>query len=182
MSFISLRSVKNSRQWCLIISGAAALALSGCSFQPVHGESSAASGKALANFEIAVVADRTGQIMRNELLRQMQSRDNVRTPRFKLNIYLTESRSNLAIRKDEVATRANLTLDALYTVKSRLDDRQLLRGQTKSVNSYNILTSDFATLSARADARKRAVRQLARNIKERLAVWLIQTGGRRVKR
>ena len=55
-------------------------------------------------------------------------------------------------------------------------------GQVRSVNSYNILTSDFATLSAREDARKRAVRVLALDIKERLSVWLVQTGGRSVRR
>ena len=53
------------------------------------------------------------------------------------------------------------------------------RVRPESVNSYNILTSDFATLSARANARSRAVRQLALDIKERLAVWLVQTGGAR---
>ena len=32
-------------------------------------------------------------------------------------------------------------------------------------------------MSARADARSRAVCQLALDIKERLAIWLVQTGG-----
>ncbi|PPR11051.1 MAG: hypothetical protein CFH41_01151 [Alphaproteobacteria bacterium MarineAlpha11_Bin1] len=177
MLFTSDHGAWNRRRLGLAIYGAATLLLSGCSFQPIHGDRSAASGRALANFEIAKIADRTGQMMRNELLQQLQPRGRARTPRFKLSVYLTESRSNLAIRKDDVATRANLTLAASYAVANRSDGTQLLSGQTRSVNSYNILTSDFATLSAQADARNRAIRQLARNIKERLAVWLVQTGG-----
>ena len=49
-------------------------------------------------------------------------------------------------------------------------------GSARSVNSYNILTSDFATLSAREDARRRGVNQLALEIRERTSVWLIRIG------
>ncbi len=182
MSFIRTSAARGLQRWGLAISGAAALALTGCGFQPIHGERSAASSGGLANFDIAIIKDRTGQMMRNEMLRQMQPRGAVRAPRFKLSVSLTESRSNLAIKKNAVATRGNLILGARYVVVDRMDGTQLLSAQAQSVNSYNILTSDFATLSAREDARKRAVLQLARNIKERLAVWLIQTEGRPVVR
>ncbi len=182
MSFIRTRAARSLQRWGLAISGAAALALAGCGFQPVHGEGSAASNVGLANFDIAIIKDRTGQMMRNEMLRQMQPRGAVRSPRFKLSVSLTEARTSLAIKKNAVATRANLILDARYVVVDKADGAQLLSAQAQSVNSYNILTSDFATLSAREDARKRAVLQLARNIKERLAVWLIQTEGRPVVR
>ena len=120
--------------------------------------------------------------MRNELLQQMQPRGAVASPRFNLDVKLTELLTDLAIRKDNVATRANLALIAQFSVVSRSDGSLLFSGQARSVNSYNLLTSDFATLSARADARSRAVRQLALDIKERLAVWLVQTGGRAVTR
>ena len=158
------------------------LLATGCGFQPIHGDNSAASGSGLANFDIGLIADRTGQMLRNELLQQMQPRRAVRAPAYGLGIALTESLADLAIRKDEVATRANLTLVARFTVTDRSSGEQVFSGQARSVNSYNILTSDFATLSARADARRRGVRQLALDIKERLSVWLIQTGGRPVRR
>ena len=71
-------------------------------------------------------------------------------PRFSLDVKLTESLTDLAIRKDNVATRANLTLIAQFSVVSRSGGSLLFSGQAQSVNSYNILTSDFATLGARA--------------------------------
>jgi LPS-assembly lipoprotein len=180
MSSISARIAGILRCRGIAAAAAAMLTIAGCGFQPIHGNQSAASGEGLANFDIGLIADRTGQMMRNELLQQMQPRGAVPAPRFGLNVALTETLTDLAIRKDEVATRANLTLTAVFTVVSRADGSPLLTGRARSVNSYNILTSDFATLSARADARKRAVRQLARYIRERLAVWLVQTGGRPV--
>ena len=171
-----------TRRIHLLCLGAALLAGAGCGFQPIHGQKSAASSAALENFDIALIADRTGQMMRNELLQQMQPRGAVASPRYGLGVALTESLADLAIRKDDVATRANLMLTARFSVMSRVDGSVLFSGQVRSVNSYNILTSDFATLSAREDARKRAVRVLALDIKERLSVWLVQTGGRPVRR
>ena len=182
MLFINRCAVRASRGYAFAVAGAALMVVAGCGFQPIHGERSAASSAGLANFDIALIADRTGQMMRNELLQQMQPRGAAASPRFVLGVKLTESLTDLAIRKDNVATRANLTLIAQFSVVSRSGGRLLFSGQAQSVNSYNILTSDFATLSARADARSRAVRQLALDIKERLAVWLVQTGGRAVKR
>ena len=182
MSFISRHAAKASRRCVFAVAGAALVAVAGCDFQPIHGESSAASTSGLANLDIALIADRTGQMMRNELLQQMQPRGAHPSPRFGLDVKLTETLTDLAIRKDNFATRANLTLIAQFSVISRADGSLLFSSQARSVNSYNILTSDFATLSARADARRRAVRQLALDIKERLAVWLVQTGGRAVTR
>ena len=182
MSFISRCAAKASRRCAFAVAGAALMVVAGCGFQPIHGERSAASSAGLANFDIALIADRTGQMMRNELLQQMQPLGAVPSPRFGLGVNLTESLTNLAIRKDNFATRANLTLVAQFSVVSRTDGSLLFSGQARSVNSYDILTSDFATLSAHTDAQRRAVRQLALDIKERLAVWLVQTGGRAVTR
>jgi len=155
----------------------AALTVAGCGFQPIHGERSAASSDALATIDIGLIADRTGQMLRNELLQQMQPRGGRTPSRYDLAVTMGESLQNLAIRKDETATRANLILIARFSVTSRRDGKKVFAGRARSVNSYNILTSDFATLSAREDARRRGVQQLASGIKERLSVWLVQTGG-----
>ena len=67
--------------------------------------------------------------MRNELLQQMQPRGAVASPRFVLGVKLTESLTDLAIRKDNVATRANLTLIARKPVVSRSGGSLLFSGQ-----------------------------------------------------
>ena len=175
------------RHGAIAASLAAALAaglvlLGGCGFEPVYGERSQASGDALARFEIALIADRTGQMLRNELLARMQPYGEGRTATgFVLKIEVTEARQDLAIRKDDSATRANLSLNAVFHVLQPGGKEPLFNGAATAVVSHNILTSDFATISAREDARRRGVRQLADRIKERLSVWLIQTGGRRVE-
>lgn len=154
-----------------------ALILAGCGFQPIHGERSAASSPALAAIDIGLIPDRSGQMLRNELLQKMHPRGGISPAQFSLSVTLSESLQDLAIRKDEVATRANLIMIATFAVTARGDGKPAFTGSARSVNSYNILTSDFATLSAREDARRRAVGQLASSITQRLSVWLVQAGG-----
>ena len=104
----------------------------------------------------------------------MQPRGPARA-RYSLAVTLTESLTNLGIRKDEVATRTNLALSASFTITELGGAKRIFSGSARSVNSYNILTSDFATLSARDDARRRGVNQLAQEIRKRVSVWLIRT-------
>ncbi len=153
------------------------VAATGCGFQPIHAQRSAANSDALAAVDIRLISDRPGQMLRNELLQQMQPRG-PRTPaQYSLAVGLREAIQNLGIRKDETATRANLTMTAKFTIIQLSGRKMVHTGETKSVNSYNSLTSDFATLSAREDARRRAIRQLAIDIKERVSVWLVRSGG-----
>ena len=163
----------------MLVAAVTLASVSGCGFEPIHGQRSLAAPAALSQVEIELIDNRIGQMLRNELLDRFHPRGGGGT-RFSLTISLVETLQNLGIRKDSVATRANLALNARYSVTPLGGGPALTTGALQSVNSYNILTSDFATLSAQADARRRAVRQLADRIQERISVWLVQTGGRAV--
>jgi LPS-assembly lipoprotein len=155
------------------------LLLGGCGFEPVYGERSLPGGQPLAYFDIDLIGDRTGQMLRNELLERMHPRgENRAATGFVLRIRLQESRQGLAVRKDDTATRANLNLVAQFAVYRPGDSQPIFNGTATSVVSHNILAADYANIAARDDARRRGVNQLADLIKERLSVWLLQTGGR----
>ena len=151
------------------------LAISSCDFEPIHGQRSGASSVALAAIDIQPIADRSGQMLHNELLQQMQPRGPAEA-RYSLSVTMAEGLANLGIRKDTVATRANLTLSANFTIAELGDAKRQLSGLAQSVNSYNILTSDFANLSAREDARRRGINQLALELRKRISVWLTRGG------
>lgn len=158
----------------------ALLALAGCGFQPIHAQRSQASPEALAQIEIELIENRIGQILRNELLQRFHPRGTSKDARFSLRTTLTESLQDLGIRKNTVATRGNLTLTATFSISPRAGGDALFNGTATSIISYNILTSDFATLSARADARRRGAREIADQITQWASVWLVQTGGQAV--
>lgn len=145
-----------------------------CGFQPLYGGigSGRDTATVLSEVEVGVIADRTGQQLRNELLDRINPRGRTGSPKYRLSIKLDESATRLAIRRDNTATLANLTLVASYDLISIADSRSVLSGSVRSVNSYDISQEEFATVSAERDARRRAATDLADGITSRVAVFL----------
>ena len=150
--------------------GIMALILASCGFRPLYQSGGGSDGAALATVEVARIKDRSGQRLRNLLTEGLSPQGrSVRTD-YRLTVSLTESRVSLAIRKDAMATRANLTIKAVFKLAA-LHNRNLgtFEGSALSTSSYNILTSAFATLSAERDARNRSLRAIAEEIRLRVA-------------
>jgi LPS-assembly lipoprotein len=157
---------------CLLLG--VALALSACGFQPLYGRPGAQARSSvdhMAAIRISPLADRVGQQMHNLLRDRLNPRGRPRDPAYRLDVEIREVRRELGIRKDETATRANLILSADFTLRELGSDLVLLKGRTSSVNSFNILTNQFATTFAESDARERALRELSDNIRVRLGIY-----------
>lgn len=158
------------------LTAVAAIVLAGCGFKPLYAERQGASvTDELALVRIDLIPDRTGQLLHNELLDRVNARGRPTEPRFRLVVSLSEATENLAIRKDDTATRANLILSADFFLADFESSETLLAGTLRSVNSYDISSFEFATVSAEADARRRGARDLAEEITARLALFLSDT-------
>ena len=149
----------------------ALLGAAGCGFKPLHATDGGARGE-LARVQIEQIADRTGQQLRNALLLSFPPGDPNAPAAWRLKVTVAESTRRLGVVKQDVATRANLTLTARYVLEDAAEGRTATAGELRSVNSYNILQSPYATLAAERDARARGVRQLADGLTTRLAAWL----------
>jgi len=116
--------------------------------------------------------DRVGQQLHNELERLLHPGG--AAPRYtsRLQAELKESTSSLAVKKSAFATRGNLTVTANYILRETSTGQTLLSASNAITVSYNIFSSEFETLMAEKDARKRAVRELAQEIRIRLGVYL----------
>lgn len=152
----------------------AAAALSACGLQPLYGRQGPSGGSTVGELQtvrIVPIADRPGQELHNALRNELNPRGQPGDPRYSLKVVLTVSKDEIGVQKDDTATRANLILSADYTLV-RIADRVLMtRGVAKSIVSYNIVTSEFGTHAAEEDARKRGVRQLAQQMRLRLATY-----------
>ena len=149
-----------------------ALWLAGCGFQSLYGQSGARSVDVdLAAIKIDLISDWVGQQLYNELRDGLNPTGQPTKPLYVLHVKLIESIEELAIRKDETATRANLNLQAKFKLLGARDGAVLVFGHSRSTTSYNILSSEFATLSALADAQRRGVRVLGTDIKTRLGLY-----------
>lgn len=158
---------------------AGALLLAGCGFRPLYGDraTTPAVGDKLADVGIDIIPDRSGQILRNELLDRMTPRGSAGAPAYYLGVALTESRQEFAVRQDETATRSNVIFSARYALRRASDNQVVHGGIAITRNSYDLLQNKFATLSAEDDARTRALRQLAEEIRTRLAIYFERTSG-----
>ncbi|HEY5597287.1 MAG TPA: LPS assembly lipoprotein LptE [Kiloniellales bacterium] len=153
---------------------ALALQLSGCGFHPLYGQPEGAAlspAEQMAAVRIAPLPDRVGQQLHNMLRDRLNPRGQPGTPTYELRLSLTESRQELSIRKDETATRANLIIAAQFVLQEIATNQVVLRGQARSTNSYNILTSQFATTNAELNARKRGLREVSEDIRTRLGIY-----------
>jgi LPS-assembly lipoprotein len=151
----------------------AAAALGACGFQPLYGDNGARSAAGeLAAVHINTIPDRNGQMLHNFLLDRINAQGRPGDPRYVLDIRLTESKSSLGIIKDSSSTLAQIASVANYTLRDLKANKTLQSGRSRSVTSYNIVQSDFATLAAEKDARERTLREISEDITTKVAVFL----------
>lgn len=151
--------------------------LGACGFQPLYGKQQAgtAADARLASIEIAQIKDRIGQMLRNHLLVRLSPLGEPADPLYRLTVTLNESTSNLGVRKSAVVTRGNLKISASYTLFGEQGDGEgdgsLASGTLQAISSYDISQEQYAVQAALKDARARAVRQIADELKTHLAVY-----------
>jgi LPS-assembly lipoprotein len=150
----------------------------GCGFEPLYGSAEGIAPAELAAIRVAPIADRTGQILHNDLLDRLTPRGAPARPRYVLEVFLAESKRELAIRPDETATRAELVYNAHYTLYTADRSAVIATGNAGTRVSYDILRQEFATLSAEMGGRRQAMRDLSERIRTRLAAALSQTAVR----
>lgn len=163
------------------------LALTACGFQPLYKKDAFDQGVTRDLTEIKVLSvgsdnsrgkqqeqrkyDRLRQ-QYNSLLRRRLNPDGVdRTVRYTLENTLFVSLARTGIQITEEATRARLTVQVSFRLYEAGTKRLLYSGTEQSINSYNVVDSQYATLSAEKDAARRAVREISDSVRLRLAIY-----------
>ncbi len=146
--------------------------LSGCGFQPLYGtrDDGTRVSDELAAVRVALIADRSGQILRNYLLDGLTPQGQSTAPRYLLSIQLEEPSRELTLRRDDTPTRIGYAIVARYQLHDGAG-RLLLNSATVFDSDYEITNSEFATLSSRLDARDRLLQQMSEEIRLHLAAY-----------
>jgi LPS-assembly lipoprotein len=165
----------NRRLGFVLLTATLAASVGGCGFRPLYGNH--ATGSSREDFlliEIATIDDREGQLLRNELIRRLHAGGDRRVPVYRLETQLSESKTGLAVQKNAFATRSNLVIAASFALRDVQTGRTVFSSSSKVTVSYNILDSEFASLLAEKNARKRGVRELSEDMRVRLGVFFDQ--------
>jgi LPS-assembly lipoprotein len=152
------------------------LVLAACGFEPLYGanKNTPATNERLELVDVLPIKNRVGQLLRTELTNRLSPTSLRPKPLYTLVVELNENKVSLAVQKESGATRANLIISGAFNLRQEGSKESLFTGNVRSVNSYDILLSDFATLAAESDARKRGAKDLANRIVDRLAIFLMR--------
>ena len=164
-----------SRALCVV---AVALSLGACGFRPLYGTSSGAEESAvlqrLAAVDVAIIPDRSGQLLRNEL-HDLLNPGHLKVPEtYRLEALVDEDEQDVALESSGFATRTAVRLTARFQLIDSTSGAQLLSSKTRVVSTFNIISNKYSTVVAGESARERGIRQIAQEIRQRLAVYFAQ--------
>lgn len=158
----------------------AVLLLTSCGFTPLYGSSAAAARHDVQDRLKAVainnIPNRDGQYLRNQLIDRFYGSGAAQNATYDLVVSgLREHKLNLDTTKNANATRAEMTIEAHFTLSDRTSGAVLIAGDLKAITSYNILTSQFTTRVTEDNARLNALKDLARQIELQIALYFDRT-------
>jgi len=148
-----------------------ALLISACGFQPMY--AAPGGGNAIGPVQIGEIEGRAGHVLRTELSRILAA-ENDGSPPMTLEITLSEQVTQLGIRRDESATRAELRLIANYVLTPPPNHGRVMRGSVLTTVNYDIPTAAFGEIAAQDDARERAAETMAQRFRAELALRVAQ--------
>lgn len=151
----------------VLIASLSLVLLAACGFQPMYAP--AGGGGAIGPVSIGEIEGKSGHVLRTELTR-MLAVENDGTAPSRLEITLRESVTQLGIRLDESATRAEMRLTANYVLTPPPGEGQAVRGSLVTIVNYEIPTAAFGEITAQDDARERAAETMAQRFRAELAL------------
>lgn len=154
---------------------ASILLLAACGFHPVYGVNKYTDvgvEEHLAQVSISNIANREGQYLRNALIDRFYRNGRPATTKYVLNVEdVRESLINLDITKDSNTTRGQLRLDSNFNLVSKETGQVLMTRRLRSIASYNILGSEFATRVSEDNTRLNALEDMAAQIEQQLSLY-----------
>lgn len=162
------------------------LALGACGFRPLYGPNGeggvgAAVGanepslaEALASVRVGLMPERSGQLMRRALQRQLEgARPGVQS-RYDLEVSLSYATEVLGYQTDGLATRVRVVATANWVLATQSVPREVVdRGSARTVDAYNLPNLQFfASDASRDDMERRIVAELSQRVTVGVAVAL----------
>jgi LPS-assembly lipoprotein len=149
------------------------LPLAACGFHPLYSEQALETDEpALAAIKVGTIPDRIGQQLALSLREALNPSGLSVEPRYTLGVSLQVIRVDLGIQRDASSTRGRVDTYATLRLLEVATGKQVYTSRAQSTAAFNILTDAYAAEVAEEDARTRCVRDLAIEIRTRLALFM----------
>lgn len=149
-----------------------AFALAGCGLQPMYaGGSSGQVARGLAEVEVPAIEGRAGWLVRNALNDRLGAAGEG-SARYRLDVRLDDSLEGFGLINDIEIARERRTLRARYQLVDTTTDEILLDATSRSDAGIDVVSSEYATISAEQAALENLSRDIADRIVQRLSLTL----------
>jgi LPS-assembly lipoprotein len=161
--------IRVGQRWIALLALAASVAA--CGFEPLYARRDNASVvDDLAAVRVNLIPDRSGQILRNYLLDGLNPRGQPAQAAYVLSIRINEPRREIGLQRDDTVTRYAYGVSAEFWL-SDVRGAPVFSGSSTSGTTFEISSSEFATVANQASARDRLMQQISNDIREQLAVY-----------
>jgi LPS-assembly lipoprotein len=153
--------------------------LGGCGFEPLYaeGEGGASVQARLAEIEVALIPERSGQLLRQALQSRLERRNAGAARRYGLAVQLALAFEPIAIQPDNSSSRVRMVGSANWVLTAQDPQRRTVAsGAARETDGYNIINQQFfAAELTNTVAQKRLLERLADQITTQLALHFRQS-------
>ena len=162
------------KSWRILVVLPLLLLTAACGFHPLYAGGDATSpgvAQDLASVAISEPTSRLTQVIRNELLSNMRPAGTAEPNRYRLDIDAdaVEDKSIVDNNNSRQSHRSTVRVMASFALKDMSGGKTVYQGRTFSNVSYDDVSQSFADMQARTTAMERGAREIALDIRTRLA-------------
>jgi LPS-assembly lipoprotein len=141
------------------------LLLGGCGLQPMYaGGSKGAVARGLASVSVAPIEGRAGWLVRHALMDRLAAGNSNEAPRYRLDVRLDDRLEGFALLSDDTIGRERRTLRARYQLVDLATSKIVLDDSAASDAGIDVVSSDYATISAERSALENLATDVANRI------------------
>ena len=149
--------------------------LAGCGWHPVYGPSAGgvAAREGLGQIAVGLIAERPGQLLREDLKARFERDGTAVAPRYDLTVTYVVSSDNIGIQRDNTTSRVRILTAASWALTAQDAKRtQLASGTARQVDGMNVFVNQYFAAELESDAVvRRMTDAIADDITLQLAVW-----------
>lgn len=151
--------------------------VAGCGFHPLlasHEAGAPSIGSDLDGVRVATIDNRSGQVLRNDLMDTLTPQGEPEHPQYLLTVRLEEplQNQNYAFQRNNSVTNVNYTVIAYWSLLDK--NGAVLFSSTSSASElYAMSNSQYATTISAQNTRDQVVMEISQDIRNKLAQYFL---------
>lgn len=158
--------------------------ITACGFEPLYverksaekwyykGEFDTSISEEIAQIKVEPIADRIGQLIRNDLLDNLTPKGIPSKPKYRLEVFdIKKDVTEQAMRDDITATREKIRYTVNYRLINIENNDELVYGNSIAHLGYDILANPYSTTFAQKKIEKDAAKIIANDISLRMGAY-----------